>query len=78
MSRSALWLDDLVAEAPPGNAAAVRRRETADRELLDLLARDPYVPRVTAAIRARLAPTTRVPRRPPGCNRYWIGRSRRS
>ena len=43
-----------MAAAPPGNAAAAQRSETAERELLDLLARDPYVPRVTAALRARL------------------------
>jgi hypothetical protein len=48
------WLDDLVAAAPPANAAAAQRSETAERELLDLLARDPYVPRVTAALCGRL------------------------
>jgi len=53
------WLDDLVADVPPGNAAAARRCATAERELLDLLARDPYAPRVTEALRARL-------RRDPG------------
>ena len=36
---------------PPGRPG---RCETAERELLDLLARDPYVPRVGKAIRARL------------------------
>lgn len=46
------WLDDLTKRSLPGNAG--QAQSTARRELLDLLARDPYVPRLKAAIRTRL------------------------
>ena len=47
------WLDDLIR---PGSSDATRAaHEAAECELLDLLARDDYVARLTQAIRARLA-----------------------
>jgi hypothetical protein len=47
------WLDDLVR---PGSSGAIRAaRDAASCELLDLLARDDYVPRLTQELRARLA-----------------------
>ncbi len=53
----AQWLDALmepaVTSADPSGAS--RRSEAAERELLDLLARDQYVPQVKKAIEARLA-----------------------
>jgi hypothetical protein len=52
------WLDNYVR---PGSTAAIRAaHEAAECELLDLLARDDYVPRLTKAIQDRLAkkPTT--------------------
>ena len=51
------WLDALTepARRRARSAGARRRRETAERELLDLLARDQYVPQVKKAIEARLA-----------------------
>jgi hypothetical protein len=47
------WLDDLV--RPGSSAAIVAAHEAAECELLDLLARDDYLPRLTKALRARLA-----------------------
>jgi hypothetical protein len=52
------WLDDLVRQG--NSAAVVAAREAASCELLDLLARDDYVARLTQAIRARL------PKKPDG------------
>jgi hypothetical protein len=50
------WLDDLVGGGPSVNPAdAQPAHETAQRELLDLLARDEYVPRLKKAIAARLS-----------------------
>ena len=49
------WLDDLARPAPPGETANTGQAwSTANRELLDLLARDEYVTRLAAAIQARL------------------------
>ncbi len=50
------WLDALAEPAASGDAAGARLRcEAAQRELLDLLARDQYVPQLKKAVHARLA-----------------------
>ncbi|MCE5267414.1 MAG: hypothetical protein LLG00_05965 [Planctomycetaceae bacterium] len=54
------WLDDLVLPiSSRDNGVSRRRSDAAQRELLDLLARDQYVPLLSKAIQARLnaAPT---------------------
>ena len=50
------WLDDLTRPAAPGGASgACRAHDAAECELLDLLARDEYEPRLKRALEARLA-----------------------
>ena len=49
------WLDDLTRRQTPGEMpSVVYAQGTARRELLDLLARDAYVPRLKSAIQSRL------------------------
>ncbi|NUQ62711.1 MAG: hypothetical protein HUU20_09490 [Pirellulales bacterium] len=51
----AAWIDDLAQAGPDDEAARRALRKTAERELLDLLARDDYVPKVKQALEAKLA-----------------------
>jgi hypothetical protein len=50
------WVDELAQPAPAGEAAGRWQvHRVAERELLDLLARDEYLPRVVQLLKARLA-----------------------
>ena len=63
------WLDALVEPAASGDPSGARRRcEAAERELLDLLARDQYVPQLKKAIEARLAGDLAARRRCPAAS----------
>lgn len=81
------WIEGLVRGVPPGGSPADRiSSQTAKRELWDLLARDAYVPRVQAAITARLKAEALSPAaagrlnelldmtRPAMVAEYWEGR----
>jgi len=83
----AAWLDDLSRRASPVEGArASRSQEKAVRELRDLLAHDPYVPKIKAAIEARLKQHEGEPEavarlreladltRPAMVAEYWQGR----